>query len=99
MPPLYFGKSKIPCPNHLKSAVICNLIKKADSLGARSVSKIDGLKIEYDDAWLLLRASGTEPAIRVIAETSSPQQTAVLIIRGAEFVEDAAKDLEKCAVL
>ncbi len=97
MPSLYFSKSKIPCPNHMKSAIIRNLVKNADSLGARSICKTDGLKMEYDDAWMLLRASGTEPAIRVVAESTSPQQTAVLIIRGAEFVEDAFKDLGKCA--
>jgi phosphomannomutase len=33
-----------------------------------SVSTIDGLKIAYDDSWVHLRSSNTEPILRIIAE-------------------------------
>jgi len=43
------------------------------------VSELDGLKLVLEDgSWLLVRSSGTEPLIRIYAETSSPAWTAVL---------------------
>jgi phosphomannomutase len=34
------------------------------------VNTIDGLRIEFDKDWVHLRASNTEPIIRIIAESS-----------------------------
>ena len=36
-----------------------------------SVNSIDGTKLNFEDGWLLIRASGTEPKIRVTAEARS----------------------------
>ncbi len=36
-----------------------------------SVSKVDGIKLSFEDGWLLVRKSGTEPKIRVTAEAKS----------------------------
>ncbi len=34
----------------------------------RAVETLDGVKLRFDDGWLLLRASGTEPILRVYCE-------------------------------
>lgn len=47
--------------------------------------KIDGQRFLFDDgSWLLFRASGTEPLIRVYAETASEAQTAAYLQFGKE---------------
>jgi phosphomannomutase len=51
------------------------------------VSRIDGIKFLFEnDAWLLVRASGTEPVLRIYAETHSKQKT-------AEFIAKVKSDL------
>jgi phosphomannomutase len=45
---------------------------KIAGLEVRSILREDGIKFLLpDDAWLLMRASGTEPLVRVYAEASS----------------------------
>ena len=37
----------------------------------KPMNTVDGLKIEFDDEWVHLRKSNTEPIIRIYAESSS----------------------------
>ena len=56
----------------------------------RSIDRTDGTKFLLDhDAWLLLRASGTEPVVRVYAESSSQAKVQELIDAGMGLVERA----------
>lgn len=42
-------------------------------LTAATSSRLDGLRLDWPDQWLLIRASNTEPLVRLIAEASDPQ--------------------------
>lgn len=54
----------------------------------KNIDRIDGTKFEFDDdSWLLFRASGTEPIIRVYAESSSQAKVQELIDAGLGMVE------------
>ena len=53
----------------------------------RSVETLDGVKLRFDDGWLLLRASGTEPILRVYCEMTTKQDV--------QRVLDAAVQLAK----
>jgi phosphomannomutase len=48
---------------------------------------IDGIKFIFDDAWLLIRCSGTNDLIRVYAESTSLKKTRYLIKMGRSFIE------------
>lgn len=48
-------------------------------MGAESISHQDGVRMDWDDAWLLLRGSNTEPIVRLIAEAKSEQRARSLI--------------------
>ena len=57
-------------------------------LPVRSIDRTDGTRFQLDnDAWLLLRASGTEPVVRVYAESSSQDKVQELIEAGTGLVE------------
>lgn len=43
-----------------------------EAFPGETIEKIDGIKIIRDDAWALIRASGTEPMIRIMVESQDP---------------------------
>jgi phosphomannomutase len=63
------------------------------SIGGEPVVEVatnDGAKyILKDDSWLLIRPSGTEPALRVYAEGRSPEMVAALLAYGEKVAETA----------
>ncbi len=56
-----------------------------------SVSDVDGIKLNFEDGWLLIRASGTEPKIRVTAEAKSEAQVHQLYDSGISAIKDCIK--------
>ncbi len=59
-------------------------------IGGRHVertNRIDGVKFIFaDGAWLLLRPSGTEPIVRIYAESESAKDLEVLLEQGHKFL-------------
>jgi len=60
-------RRKYPCEEGKKSAVMLALAKKLPFADAK-LSTIDGLRYDFPGGWLLMRPSGTEPAIRLTCE-------------------------------
>lgn len=63
--------------------------KTPKKIGTRKVAEMltfDGLKILFDnDEWLLLRPSGTEPVLRIYAETATKKDTQALLDFGEKL--------------
>ncbi|MEM1515247.1 MAG: phosphomannomutase/phosphoglucomutase [Candidatus Bathyarchaeia archaeon] len=55
------------CPDELKFKVIDDLIEEFKSLGFKMIT-IDGVKVITEDGWFLVRASNTQPLIRLTVE-------------------------------
>ncbi|MDT7541635.1 MAG: hypothetical protein QOE33_1539 [Acidobacteriota bacterium] len=54
-----------------------------------SVNRMDGVKFLFEDgSWLLLRPSGTEPLVRIYAESESADDLEVLLEQGRKFLLD-----------
>ncbi len=68
-PNYFMSKSKIELEPSMDVAKICDLI--AQKYAAEKVDRTDGVKIDFEDYWVHLRASGTEPIIRIYSEASS----------------------------
>jgi len=53
----------------------------------KHINRIDGLKFIFqDDSWLLVRPSGTEPLVRIYAESESAQDMEVLLEQGRKYL-------------
>ena len=50
------------------------LLAVADTFKNERVTTIDGVKIDFDDSWIHLRKSNTEPIIRLYAEAQNNQR-------------------------
>jgi phosphomannomutase/phosphoglucomutase len=59
--------------------------RKADA----ELTTIDGFRLDYGDAWLLVRPSGTEPVVRIYAEARDPDRAADL----AESMHESLRDV------
>jgi len=66
------------------------LAEEPDNIAGRKVQKInrlDGVKFLFaDDAWILMRPSGTEPMVRIYAESERKEDLAELLEAGRRYL-------------
>jgi phosphomannomutase len=92
IPPLYLGQLKISCANDKKEALKNLIIEKAHLFGSGAINTLDGLRMDFERSWILVRPSGTEPVFRIIAESPTAAETERLL-------ENASSTLRKLAGL
>jgi phosphoglucosamine mutase len=61
------------------------------AFGEAEVNRVDGVRLQLPEGWILIRASGTEPLIRLTAEGRDEKATTSLLERGKELVREASK--------
>jgi phosphoglucomutase len=68
------------------------LKRDPEAIGGRRIARTnraDGVKFIFEDgSWLLLRPSGTEPLVRIYAESESEQELEVLLEQGRKYLLD-----------
>ncbi len=65
------------------------LESKLKALKPASITNTDGLKLDWDDGWLLVRPSGTEPKIRLTAEAKTASRAQQLYDEGLRAIRDS----------
>lgn len=77
--------------NALKDAVTNALKDPPKEMSGRrleSVETLDGVKLNLSgNAWLMFRASGTEPVLRIYCEAATPDEVKTILQGAREFVE------------
>jgi len=79
-------KDKITLPFDADAKAVVEKLK--DTHSNDNLDLIDGVKVLYDKSWVHIRASNTEPIIRVIAEAPTREQTVALVEQYKQEVKD-----------
>lgn len=90
--PFYYARRDQPVAPFEKGELVSSMMADTpERLGGSAVSDTsdkDGAKfITADDSWLLIRPSGTEPVLRIYAESRSDSQVQTLLTEGAAFAQ------------
>jgi phosphomannomutase/phosphoglucomutase len=79
LPRYYQVKQKVRCSDELKPRVLKALEKR---FSRYKLDRTDGLRVGFDDGWLLIRPSGTEPIFRCFAEARDAKRVKELAAAG-----------------
>src|SRR5438067_1083512 len=93
----HYGRLDLHIPEEIKQNAIRRASNGVTQLGRYSVvrtANLDGVKFYLDaptagggaDAWVLLRASGTEPLLRIYSEAASPELVQEILHDAEAFV-------------
>jgi len=94
----HYGRLDLQIPDDLKNDAMRRAgakPSKMGSFGVKSVGTLDGVKFYLDapmngngaEAWVLVRASGTEPLLRIYAEASTPELVSQILTETEAFVK------------
>ena len=86
------GRIGVRLTADIAAALPQKLAQEPSSIAGRKVMEInrtDGVKFIFEDgSWLLMRPSGTEPLVRIYAETENVPDLEVLLEQGRQFILD-----------
>jgi len=93
----HYGRTDLHLDNAVKEDAMRRAAEKPGRIGSfkvQQVGTLDGVKFFLDaptngngaEAWVLVRASGTEPLLRIYCEASSPELVAQILRETEEFV-------------
>ncbi|MBC7362765.1 MAG: hypothetical protein H5U06_10900 [Candidatus Aminicenantes bacterium] len=83
LPRYHIVKDKIVCPPHRLHTLVAETRKLYPG---EEINSADGLRITRKDVWVHIRASTTEPLIRIIAESSSPNRAQLEVDKVVSFL-------------
>jgi phosphomannomutase / phosphoglucomutase len=87
LPKFFQAKTKV----HVPAERVKGTMKTIEKQAGQHVEKVDGLKIWTDDkSWVLVRASGTEPIIRIFAESDTEEKVNSVFKKYVKLVKSAS---------
>lgn len=87
-PPYSIAKNKIELTPDINVDAILEAMKK--KYASEKITDIDGVKIDFEDCWVHLRKSNTEPIIRIYAEASTMDKADTLALDIKEVIASLA---------
>jgi phosphoglucosamine mutase len=81
-------RAKVACPNLEKDAAMGSISDIGKEFGdVTGVSTVDGVRLQLEDGWVLIRPSGTEPIIRITVEAHDEERARGLLETSKNFVQ------------
>lgn len=87
LPRLAMEKAKVDlAPATTGPGLVTALERVALAFPGARVDRLDGLRLDWPEGWLLVRASNTEPIVRIVAEAASSDAALEAIDRAARAI-------------
>ena len=80
LPQYPFQRRKVDCPEPLKAKVIAGLKESLAKEGLK-VNALDGVRVDFDHGWVLIRPSNTEAIMRLSVEAEDDAELKALTAR------------------
>jgi phosphoglucosamine mutase len=81
-------RAKVTCPNSEKDAAMGSISDLGKEFGeVTDISTVDGVRLQLEDGWVLIRPSGTEPIIRITVEAHVDERAKGLLETTKNFVQ------------
>jgi len=93
IPPLYFDKAGVDVNDQLKYKIVERVRDHLDAFSDHRLNSLDGLRLDFENSSILIRASGTEPKIRVIVESEDQGELERLMGIGKQVVNIAKREV------
>jgi phosphomannomutase len=90
IPQVFAAEQRIDCEERQKQEAMAAVASGLPADGG-VVNDSDGLRVDWEDGWLLVRPSGTSPYMKVTAEAFTPERRDELLSRGTRHVEEALR--------
>jgi phosphoglucosamine mutase len=90
-------RENISCKNQTKYKIVEEAAERLKSIFPefRECSTVDGVRLALRKGWILVRASGTEPLIRLTAEGVSSKAAREIMDKGVALVKKLAGEMKK----
>ncbi|WP_346855144.1 phosphoglucosamine mutase [uncultured Draconibacterium sp.] len=85
-PDYFISKNKIELTPDIDVDAI--LVKMKEKYANEQVTDIDGVKVDFNDSWVHLRKSNTEPIIRIYAEANSMEKADALAVQMIDEIKE-----------
>ena len=81
-------RRNIPCPEERKRRAMEEVSEGLTELfpEVEGVLRVDGMRLELGDGWILVRPSGTEPLIRITVEAREGERAEEILHTGEEYL-------------
>lgn len=89
-------REKIACKNHVKHKIVEKARERLKSAfpAYKECSAVDGVRLSLWNGWILVRASGTEPLVRVTVEGESLKAAKLIMQKGVALIKKLAGEME-----
>lgn len=86
------GRIGVKLTDEVSASLSNKLAREPSEIAGRkinSINRMDGVKFLFDnDSWMLMRPSGTEPMVRIYAESEDKADLEVLLENGRQYLLD-----------
>lgn len=86
IPHYYNSKTRINANKEEKKKIVDGMKEYAKKEGLNTI-EVDGVRVNYEDSWVIVRASGTEEYVRIFAESKQEEKAKEMMEKYVKIAE------------